>query len=136
MKKLKMILTGILMISMLFHLSLFSVFAAEEYTYTVTFYAGNRGTFTGVDGLSVVSTGKVQIDHQGDKVVVGGLKAGDTLSFDLQQGAVRVGDDGKYYVTSWSETDTQIIQVWVETTPPEDISAEEALSIITGGSET
>ena len=98
MKKLKMILTGILMISMLFHLSLFSVFAAEEYTYTVTFYAGNRGTFTGVDGLSVVSTGEVQIDHQGDKVVVGGLKAGDTLSFDLQQGAVRVGDDGKHYV--------------------------------------
>ena len=89
MKKLKMILTGILMISMLFHLSLFSVFAAEEYTYTVTFYAGNRGTFTGVDGLSVVSTGEVQIDHQGDKVVVGGLKAGDTLSFDLQQGTVR-----------------------------------------------
>lgn len=44
--------------------------------------------------------------------------------------------DGKYYVTSWSETDTQIIQVWVETDPPEDISAEEALSIITGGSET
>ena len=44
--------------------------------------------------------------------------------------------DGKYYVTSWSETDTQIIQVWMETDPPEDISAEEALSIITGGSET
>ena len=41
-------------------------------------------------------------------------------------------NDGKYYVTSWSETDTQIIQVWVETDPPEDISAEEALSIITG----
>lgn len=98
MKKRKMILTGILMSSMLFHLSLFSVFAAEEYTYTVTFYAGNRGIFTGVDGLSVVSTGEVQIDHQEDKVVVGGLKAGDMVSFDLQQGAVSVGDDGKYYV--------------------------------------
>ena len=44
--------------------------------------------------------------------------------------------DGKYYVTSWSETDTQIIQVWVETDPPEEIPAEEALSIITGGEET
>ena len=42
-------------------------------------------------------------------------------------------NDRKYYVTSWSETDTQIVQVWVETDPPEDISAEEALSIITGG---
>lgn len=40
--------------------------------------------------------------------------------------------DGKYYLTSWSETDTQIIQVWIETTPPEEIPAEEALSIITG----
>ena len=44
--------------------------------------------------------------------------------------------DGNYYVTSWSETDTQIVQVWTETDPPEDISAEEALSIITGGNET
>ena len=44
--------------------------------------------------------------------------------------------DGKYYVTNWSETDTQIIQVWVEIDPPEEIPAEEALSIITGGSET
>lgn len=43
--------------------------------------------------------------------------------------------DGKYYVSSWSENDTQIVQVWVETDPPEDISAEEALSIITGGDE-
>ena len=44
--------------------------------------------------------------------------------------------DGKYYVSGWSENDTQIVQVWIETDPPEDIPAEEALSIITGGSET
>ena len=44
--------------------------------------------------------------------------------------------DGKYYVSSWSENDTQIVQVWTETDPPEDISAEEALSIITGGEDT
>ena len=43
--------------------------------------------------------------------------------------------DGKYCVSSWSENDTQIIQTWAETDPPEDISAEEALSIITGGDE-
>ena len=43
--------------------------------------------------------------------------------------------DGMYYVSTWSENDTQIVQVWVETDPPEDISAEEALSIITGGDE-
>ena len=44
--------------------------------------------------------------------------------------------DGKYYVSTWSENDTQIIQTWTETDPPEDIPAEEALSIITGGEET
>ena len=43
---------------------------------------------------------------------------------------------GGYYVTSWSETDTQIVQVWLEVDPPEEIPAEEALSIITGGEET
>lgn len=42
-------------------------------------------------------------------------------------------NDGKYYVTSWSETDTQIIQIWVEIDPPEDIPAEEVVRIITGG---
>lgn len=44
--------------------------------------------------------------------------------------------DGKYYVSTWVETNTQIVQTWIETDPPEDISAEEALSIITGGEET
>lgn len=44
--------------------------------------------------------------------------------------------DGKYYVSTWVETNTQIVQTWTETDPPEDISAEEALSIITGGEET
>ena len=43
-------------------------------------------------------------------------------------------NDGKYYVTSWSETDTQIIQIWVEIDPPEDIPAEEVVRIITEGS--
>ena len=42
-------------------------------------------------------------------------------------------NDRKYYVTSWSETETQIIQVWVETDPPEEIPAEEAIRIITEG---
>ena len=44
--------------------------------------------------------------------------------------------DGKYYVSTWVETNTQIVQTWIETDPPEDIPAEEALSIITGGGET
>ena len=42
-------------------------------------------------------------------------------------------NDGKYYMTNWSETDTQIIQVWVEADPSEDIPAEEVVRIITEG---
>lgn len=40
--------------------------------------------------------------------------------------------DGKYYVSSWSENDTQIVQTWTETDPPDEISDAEALSIIMG----
>ena len=49
MKKLKMILTSLLTVCMLFGSSVISVFAADgEYTYTATFYAGNQGTFPGL----------------------------------------------------------------------------------------
>lgn len=84
---------------MLFGSSVISVFAADgEYTYTATFYAGNQGTFSGIDGLSVVSTGTPVIDAQGDRVVVSGLKLGDKVSFDVQNGDVALGDSSKYYV--------------------------------------
>ena len=99
MKKLKMILTSLLTVCMLFGSSVISVFAADgEYTYTATFYAGNQGTFSGIDGLSVVSTGTPVIDAQGDRVVVSGLKLGDKVSFDVQNGDVALGDSSKYYV--------------------------------------
>lgn len=99
MKKLKMILTSLLTVCMLFGSSVVSVFAAEEeYTYTATFFAGNQGTFSGIDGLSVESTGTPVIDKQSDKVVVSGLKLGDKVSFVVQNGAVALGDSSKYYV--------------------------------------
>ena len=43
--------------------------------------------------------------------------------------------DGKSYVGSWTETESEITQVWTAVEPPEDISADEALNIITGGAD-
>lgn len=41
--------------------------------------------------------------------------------------------DGGYYTESWTETESEIKQIWTAAEPPEDISADEALDIITGG---
>mgnify|MGYP000824435160 FL=1 len=43
--------------------------------------------------------------------------------------------DGKYYTDSWTETETEITQVWTEQPQNDDdpISDSEALEIITGG---
>ena len=43
--------------------------------------------------------------------------------------------DGKYYTESWTETESEIKQIWTAAEPPEDISADEALDIITGGAD-
>ncbi len=54
--------------------------AAEDYTYTVTFYAGNQGTFAG--GAS--------------EITLSGKAMGDWISFDI--GQVSVPDESAYYV--------------------------------------
>lgn len=44
--------------------------------------------------------------------------------------------NGQHYESSWSQTDTEIVQVWTLADDPEEsdeISADEALAIITGG---
>ena len=45
--------------------------------------------------------------------------------------------DGKSYVSSWTETETEITQVWTEQPQKDDdqISDSEALEIITGGAD-
>ena len=43
--------------------------------------------------------------------------------------------DGVYYTGSWTETESEIKQIWTAAEPPEDISADEALNIITGGAD-
>ena len=40
-------------------------------------------------------------------------------------------DDGKSYTSSWTETETEIVQVWTELPQTDEISDSEALSIIT-----
>lgn len=43
--------------------------------------------------------------------------------------------DGGYYTESWTETESEIKQIWTAAEPTEDISADEALDIITGGAD-
>ena len=43
--------------------------------------------------------------------------------------------DGGYYTESWTEMESEIKQIWTAAEPPEDISADEALEIITGGAD-
>lgn len=45
--------------------------------------------------------------------------------------------DGKSYIDSWTETETEIVQVWTEQQQSDDdpISDSEALEIITGGAD-
>lgn len=74
---------------------------AEEYTYQVTFYSGNQGTFNGSEGLSVdnhSSGSQYAVEENGDEITVSGLKQGDIVSFDVQAGAVQMADDSKYYL--------------------------------------
>lgn len=44
--------------------------------------------------------------------------------------------EGQHYESHWEQTDTEIVQVWTlvdDPAEPDEISAEEALAIITGG---
>ena len=45
--------------------------------------------------------------------------------------------DGKSYISSWAETETEITQIWTEVQQSDNdpISDSEALEIITGGSD-
>ena len=93
MKVWKKFLTALLTGALVLGLSM-NAFAAEEYEYTVTFYAGNQGSFNGASGVTA-SGGTVSASS--DKIVVSGLKLGDVVGFNAQSG-VSLNDSGKYYV--------------------------------------
>ena len=98
MRKIKKVMQSLIAAAALLGMTALPVSAADNYTYTVTFYAGNQGTFASASGLTVAGQGNVSIQNTGDRITVSGLQTGDTVSFDIQQGAVRPGDDSRYYV--------------------------------------
>ena len=104
MKMWKKLLTSVLSAVMVFTLLSTGAFAAETnsslkkqpYTYTVTFYAGNHGTF-GDDAVPTVETkGVAKIVKSSDKIVVSGLLEGDKVGMNAQS-AVTLAADSKYY---------------------------------------
>lgn len=76
--------------------------AAERdiYTYTVTFSAGNQGTLSTADGVSISVDGggdyKISLEDGGKSVRITGLTAANHVRF--LNSAASVGDDSKYYV--------------------------------------
>lgn len=79
MKRMKKIFVALLSFSLVMGMNVMSA-SAEEYTYTITLHAGDKGALDGVEGGTETLTG---------------CRAGDRVSFDLSK--VTVTDD-KYYV--------------------------------------
>lgn len=74
---------------------------AFSYTYTVSFYSGAQGTFSGAGAIQVRkgsgNSEAASINSSGDKITVSGLEYGDVISCDAQDG-VSLNDNSKYYV--------------------------------------
>ena len=100
----KKLLTSVCTGVLLFSLSVCNVFAASQtgttqkqaYTYKVTIYAGNQGTFSGAEGL-VLSNKDAVITQTEDKIVVSGLNFGDQVAYTAQTD-VKLDSASKYYV--------------------------------------
>lgn len=95
MKILKRLLASILTALLLFCFSI-SALAKENYTYTVTFFAGVQGTFESTDSLFITGE-NAAINQTADKIVISGLAAGDVVSFNPQS-AVALNASSKHYV--------------------------------------
>lgn len=77
------------------------VIEASSYTYTVSFFSGNPGSFTNLSSFqvrkAVGNEQEVSISHSGHKVVISGLEYGDTVSCNAQD-SISLDADSKYYV--------------------------------------
>lgn len=75
---------------------------AEAYSYTVTFYPGNHGSFRGTELVEVdnsVSGSAYVVSRDGSAIRVSGLRAGDVVGFDAaMEGAVELEGESRYYV--------------------------------------
>lgn len=98
MRKLKKMLAAVVTASMVSSFSLLNVAAEENYTYTVTFYAGNQGSFADLSGLRVAGKENPQISIEEDRVLITGLTQGDEVTFDVNQGGISLQEDSKYYI--------------------------------------
>ena len=75
---------------------------AASYTYTITFYPGNHGSFQGLSQVSVdnsKSGSSYEVRGGGEAITVSGLQREDVVSFDAaMEGAVALESGSKYYV--------------------------------------
>lgn len=91
-------LIGFLTVCMALPVSGINCAAAGAYTYTVTFHAGNHGSFAGGEP-AVISDGSYEIEKGADTVTVRNLHLNDMVVFDAaQEGMVKLAEDSKYYV--------------------------------------
>ncbi len=98
---------GLLIMALLLCMTVQTAFAAEggnekEYTYTVTLFAGNQGTFNGTGGVHVIG-GSAQISG-GDAIRITGLRAGDVVVLDATAGIVDLKNGDKYYIKGVRES--------------------------------
>ena len=101
MKMCKKLLTSVVAFAMLFTLLVGNVCAAESkrpYTYTVTFSAGNQGTFSEESLAYVTKSDGASASLVDGKIVVTGLNAGSDVGLNNVQDAVKLNEGAeKYY---------------------------------------
>lgn len=101
MSRIRRWFVGLLVFCLMFPVSFLKA-QAEPYTYTVTFYPGNHGSFQGLSQVSVdnsKSGSSYQVSGGGSAITVSGLQRTDVISFDAaMEGAVTLSGDSKYYV--------------------------------------
>lgn len=96
MKIWKKVLTSVLSAVMTFTLLSAGVCAADPYTYTVTFYPGNHGSFNEAAVPTVNNISNVTIVKTAEKITVSGLSLGDTVGLNAQP-SVTLEENSKYY---------------------------------------
>ncbi len=74
----------------------------ERYTYTVTIYAGNQGSFLNAGG---VYAGGGEVSYiSGKEIRITGLSYGDRVNINPQSGMVGLEEDSKYYIRGIRES--------------------------------
>ena len=99
MNRFRKIMLALLMACLVMQAGTIRSLAEDKYTYMVTFYAGDKGTFTGAGVQVSSSSGKAQVNVSSSVITVTGLELGDRVGLSAASGgAVALNDNGKYYV--------------------------------------